>query len=130
MIVIKKFRGDNMNMLELLKECEKAYCEDNYSRLDWACNQILEQQENNETALTYKLYVYCDWRQYHLVFRISDKIHELYPNNYHAYNAEAMAYMAKKEFEKALKCCDEGLKIKDYYWLRMNRIESLMVSLA
>ena len=113
-------------MDELIKECEKAYQEKDYSRLDWVCNQILEQHKNNETALTYKLYIYCDWRQYHLVFSIADQIHMLYPNNYHAYNAKAIVYLGKKEFKKALDCCEEGLKIKDYYWLRINEIEALI----
>ena len=113
-------------MDELIMECEKAYQEKDYSRLDWACNKILEQHKNNETALTYKLYIYCDWRQYHLVFTIADQIHMLYPNNYHAYNAKAIAYLGKKEFKKALDCCREGLKIKDYYWLRINKIEALI----
>ena len=82
-------------MQELLKECEKAYGEHDYSRLSWACNQILKQDKSNETALTYKLYVYCDWRQYHMVFEVADQIQRLYPDNYHAYNAKAMAYSGK-----------------------------------
>ena len=42
-------------MDELIRECEKAYDKKNFSRLDWFCNEILEQQKINETALTYKL---------------------------------------------------------------------------
>ena len=118
--------GDNMTIRDLLNECEKAYGENNYSRLDWACNQILEQHKNNETALTYKLYIYCDWRQYHLVFSVADQIQMFYPDNFHVYNAKAMVYFDKREFEKALECCDDGLKIRGYYWLRKNKIEALI----
>ena len=114
--------GDNMTIQDLLNECEKAYGENNYSRLDWACNQILEQHKNNETALTYKLYIYCGRRKHHLVFSVADQIQMFHPDNFHAYNAKAMVYLDKREFEKALECCDEGLKIRDYYWLRMNKI--------
>ena len=113
-------------MDELIKECEKAYSKKDYSRLDWACNKILENHKNNETALSYKLYIYCDWHQYHLVFRIADKINRLYPNNYHAYNAKAIAYSCKKEFKKSLDSCNKGLEIKDYWWLRINKIEALI----
>lgn len=113
-------------MQELLRECEKAYDEKNFSRLEWLCNEILKQHKNNETALTYKLYIYCDWRQHHLVFSIASRIHMLYPNNYHAYNAEAIVYLDRNEFDKALECCEEGLKIKDYHWLKMNKIEALI----
>ena len=113
-------------MDELIKECEKEYGQENYSRLDWLCNQILEQDRMNETALTYHLYIFCKWSQHHLVFRTAEEIHNAYPDNYHAYNAKAMAHLAKGEFQKALDCCEEGLKIKDYHWLRMNKIEALI----
>ena len=115
-----------MTIQDLLNECEKAYGENNYSRLDWVCNQILEQHKNNETALTYKLYIYCNHRQYHLVFSVADQIQMFHPDNFHVHNAKAMVYLDRKEFEKALECCDEGLKIRDYYWLRMNKIEALI----
>ena len=113
-------------MQELLNECKKAYEEKNFSRLEWACNRILEGDSNNETALTYKLYVYCDWHQHHLVFSIANQIHELYPSNYHAYNAEARAFLNKKEFEEALRSCEKGLEIEDYHRLRVNKIEALI----
>lgn len=113
-------------MQELLNECKKAYEEGNFSRLEWACNRILEEDSNNETALTYKLYVYCDWYQHHLVFSIANQIHELYPNNYHAYNAKTRAFLNKKKFEEALKCCEKGLEIEDYHRLRINKIEALI----
>lgn len=113
-------------MDELIKECEKEYGQENYSRLDWLCNQILEQDRMNETALTYQLYIFCKWRQHHLVFRTAEEIHNAYPDNYHAYNVKAMAHLTKGEFQKALDCCEEGLKIKDYHWLRMNKIEALI----
>lgn len=113
-------------MKELFMEGEIAYGEKDYSRLDWACNRILEHDRDNETALTYKLYICCEWRQHHLVSRIANRIHELYPNNYHAYNAPAAAYLDKMEFKKALKCCEEGLMIKDYNGLKMNKVKSLI----
>jgi tetratricopeptide (TPR) repeat protein len=49
-----------------------------------------------------------------------------YPNNIHVYNAKAIAYLDRAEFDKALECCQAGLKIKDYYWLRANKIEALI----
>ena len=115
-----------MNINELLDECDKSYANKDFSRLNWACSSILEEDKTNETALTYQLYVYCDWRQYHLVFRIANQIRRLYPENYHAYNAEAIVHMEKNEFKEALQCCEEGLKISDYYWLRKNKIEALI----
>ena len=113
-------------MDELINECEKAFKQKDYSRLDWLCNKLLMQDKNNETALTYKLYIYCNWRQYHLVFRISKQIQMHYPDNYHVYNVKARVYLDNHEFEKALKCCERGLKINDNPWLKINKIESLI----
>ena len=115
-----------MNINELLDECDRAYANNDYSRLDWACSSILEEDKTNETALTYRLYIFCDWRQYHLVFRLADKIQRIYPENPHPYNAMAIVHMDKKEFEKALGCCEEGLKIRDHQGLRKNKIEALI----
>lgn len=115
-----------MNIKELLDECDRAYANNDYSRLDWACSSILEEDKTNETALTYRLYIFCDWRQYHLVFRLADKIQRIYPENPHPYNAMAIVHMDKKEFEKALGCCEEGLKIRDHQGLRKNKIEALI----
>lgn len=50
-----------MNIKELLDECDRAYANNDYSRLDWACSSILEEDKTNETALTYRLYIFCDW---------------------------------------------------------------------
>lgn len=116
--------GEIIPIDELINECEKAYCEKNYSKVRWACDRILEQDKTNETALTYD--AYCNWHIYHVIFKITDKIHRLYPDNYHAYNVEALAHMYKNKFEEALECSEMGLKIKDYWWLRKNKIEALI----
>ena len=94
-----------MNINELLDECDKAYVNKDFSRLNWACNCILEKDKTNETALTYQLYVYCEWRQYHIVFRIANQIRRLYPENCHTYNAEAIVHLNKNEFKEALEWC-------------------------
>ena len=36
-----------------------------------------------------------------------------------------MAYYDLGEYEKSLKCCDEGLKIKNFDWLYENKIKAL-----
>ena len=111
-------------MQELLDESKKSFKEKNFSRLQWLCDRILEQDSGNETALTYK--AYCNWRHPHIVFRITDEIHRSYPDNYLSYNADALAFMNKGEFEKALQRCEIGLEIKDHHCLRKNKIESLI----
>lgn len=113
-------------MEELLKQCGKLFAQKDFSALELVSNEILEIDENNEAALTYKLYVYCYMRQFHLVFGVADKIHRLYPQNIHAHNCEAIAYMERKEFEKALECCDKALKINDCNDLKKNKVEALI----
>lgn len=124
--------GENMTIDELLKECEELFNEKNFKRLKWTCIKVLEQDRDNEMALAYHAYVYWDragWfekDEYDHVFEIAEKLHRLYPDNYHAYNVEAMAHLDNGEFERALECCDEGLKIRYYYWLKINRVEALI----
>ena len=116
-----------MSLDELLCESEELFREKNFSRLKWTCIKILEQDKDNEKALTYLAYSYLVREEgYIQILNIVDKIHRLYPDNYQAYNLEAMAYLNKRNFKKALECCDKGLKIKNYYWLKINRIESLI----
>lgn len=110
----------------MIEECRKAYQDHDYSRLDWLCNEILKNDENNPEALTYLLYVYCNARQYHLVFRTADKIRRLNPENSHPYNAEAIVYLNRKEFNNALSSADDGLKISDFEGLRKTRTEALI----
>ena len=117
---------------DLLKECEELFREKNFKRLKWTSIKVLERDRDNEMALAYQAYVYWD-RSYWFeeaerdhVFEISEKLHRLYPDNYHAYNVEAMACLCEGEYERALECTNRGLEIRDYYWLKINRIEALI----
>ena len=83
-----------MSVEELLCESEELFRKKNFSRLKWVCINILQQDSDNEKALTYLAYSYFTRNDgYMEVYNIADKIHSLYPDNYHAYNLEAMAYL-------------------------------------
>ena len=116
-----------MTMEELLGESEELFRQKNFSKLKWTSIKILELDSDNEKALTYLAYSYLPRDESDdTVLNIADKIHRLYPGNFHAYNLKAIIYLSQGNYKKALECCDEGLKIKDYYWLRINRIEALI----
>ena len=97
----------------MLEECKKAYEDLDYSKLARLCEEILKKDENNQKALTYLMYAYCDFGQYHLVLRTADKILRLNPKNSHPYNCKAMVHLVRGEYNKALLLADEGLKIAD-----------------
>ena len=92
-----------MPIEELLCESEELFREKNFSKLKWTCIKILEQDKDNEKALTYLAYSYWARKGYYeQVLNITDKIHRLYSDNYHAYNLEAMTYLKEKTLKKRL----------------------------
>ena len=130
-----------MSKEEILNECEDVFEKEDYSlldylcritlgeddnglgaHLDYLCRNALEEDENNLIALNYKAFR-CPNR---LSFPILDRILEMDPDNYFAYNTKALSYINDENYEEALKCSEKGLKIKDDEWLRRNRIEALI----
>lgn len=112
-------------MDNLLEKCEKLYGHDEHA-LERLCNEILESDNDNEIALSYKAAVYCNWHQYHLAIDLLEKIHALYPQNYWAFYTASCMYMGKKDFENALLSCNEGLAIKSINPLKINKISALL----
>ena len=110
----------------MLEECKKAYEDRDYSKLARLCEEILKKDENNQKALTYLMYAYCDFGQYNLVLRTADKIRRLNPKNSHPYNCEAMVHLVRGEYKNALLLADEGLKIAESQNLKKTRIEALI----
>lgn len=110
----------------MLEECKKAYEDHDYSKLARLCEEILKKDENNQKALTYLMYAYCDFGQYHLVLRTADKIRRLNPKNSHPYNCEAMVHLVRGECKNALLSADEGLKIAESQNLKKTRTEALI----
>ena len=112
-------------MDEITRKCMNAYEKRDYQTLKGLCEEILESDENSETALSFKLYVHREYRQYHLLFKASDKIRKLYPENVHPYRTEAMAYLDLGEYENALKSCNDGMKIRNSDSFKKMKTEAL-----
>lgn len=116
-----------MSIEGLLEECEKSFKSRNFERLEFFCEEALEQDGDNVIALNYKAFFESFYHSnYYLSLSILGHVHDLDSNDYHSYNIEAFAHMKEKRYEEALESCEKGLKIKDYYWLRRNRVESLI----
>lgn len=105
-----------MTIQNLLNECDCAYDEKDFKKLIGLCGEILKKDPDNQTALSYKSISYCFLNQPQKALEIL-KAGKLYPDNYYHKNITAMAYYDLGEYEKSLKCCEEGLKIKDFDWL-------------
>ncbi len=115
-----------MNKKKLLMECEDAYLEHDYRRLIELCDEILEADEKNPIAISYKSIAYCFLNQPQKAADILKEAIRLYPNNYYMNNNIAMAYYDLGEYEESLKYCEKGLAIKDFRWLYENKIKALI----
>ena len=130
-----------MSKEEILKECEDVFEKQDYSlldylcritlgeddnglgsHLDYLCRKVLAEDKDNIVALNYRAFRCPN----HLSFPILNRILEMDPDNYFAYNTKAMSYINEEDYEESLKCSEKGLKIKDYDWLRRNKIEALI----
>ena len=115
-----------MTIQDLLDKCEKAYFQDDFKRLLKLSDEVLSIDSKNQIAIGYKSISLCFLNQPKKALEILQKAIELYPNNYYLKNNEAIAYYELGDYENSLKCCEEGLKIKDFDWLCENKIKALL----
>ena len=118
--------GDNMTIQDLLNECECAYDEKDFKKLMELCDEVFKKDPDNQIAIGYKSISCCFLNQPQKALEILNGAVKLYPDNYYYKNISAMAYYDLGEYEKSLKCCVEGLKIKEFDWLYENKIKALL----
>ena len=105
--------GDNMNIQDLLDKCETTYLIRDFKKLIKLSDEILKKDQDNPIAISYKSISYCFLNQPKKALELLKQANKVHPNNYYHKNISAMAYYDLGEYEKSLKCCDEGLKIKN-----------------
>ena len=115
-----------MNLKDQLSECEKLYRIEDFKELLRKSDEILEEHPENQSALGYKGISHCFLDEYDKALEILNKGVELYPKNYYLKNNLAMVYYDLGEYEKSLKLCEEGLMIKGFDWLYVNKIKALL----
>lgn len=116
-----------MTVQELLDKCDDTYYfEKDYEKLIGLCDEILKEDSDNQIAISYKSISFCFLNQPEKALEILMEAAGLYPKNYYHKNIAAMAYYDLGEYEKSLRCCEEGLKIKDFDWLFKNKIKALL----
>ena len=118
--------GDNMTIQDLLNKCEWAYDEKDFNKLIGLCDEVFKKDSDNPIAISYKSISYCFLNQPEKTLEILKEASKLHPNNYYHKNISAMAYYDLGEYEKSLKCCEEGLKINEFDWLYENKIKALL----
>ena len=118
--------GDNMTIQNLLNKCENAYIEKDFKKLIGLCDEVFKKDSDNPIAVSYKSISYCFSNQPEKALEILNEASKLHPNNHYHKNIAAMAYYDLGEYEKSLKCCCEGLNIKEFDWLYENRIKALL----
>lgn len=117
---------DKMNLKEQLKKCDRVYALRDYKALLKLSDEILERYPDNQTALGYKGISHCFLGQYDEAKDTLEKAIERHPKNFYLKNNLAMVYYDLGQYEKSLKCCEEGLKINDFDWLYENKIKALL----
>ena len=115
-----------MNLKEQLEQCDELYGNNDYEGLIRKCDEILEECPDNQNAMGYKGISHCFLDEYDEALEILEKAVELHPTNYYLKNNLAMVYYDLGEYEKSLKLCDEGLKIKEFDWLSINKLKALI----
>ena len=115
-----------MNIQDLLDKCEITYLIRDFKKLIKLSDEILKKDQDNPIAISYKSISYCFLNQPKKALELLKQANKVHPNNYYHKNISAMAYYDLGEYEKSLKCCDEGLKIKNFDWLYENKIKALL----
>lgn len=115
-----------MTIQDLLDKCKNAYDAKDFKRLMELSDEVLKKNPDNQTAISYKSISYCFSNQPEKALEILDGAGMLYPDNHYHKNISAMAYYDLGEYEKSLKCCEDGLNIKDFDWLYENKIKALI----
>ncbi|MCQ2970793.1 hypothetical protein SAMN05216439_0161 [Methanobrevibacter gottschalkii] len=115
-----------MSVKELLKECGFLYFKEDYKNLLIKCEEVLKIDEKNPIALNYKAIAFYYFDMDDIALKILNDTQKLYPKNYYTLSIKSLVYIALKEYRKALDCCNEGLKIKNFDLLEINKIKALI----
>lgn len=115
-----------MNLENQLKECDKLYGLKDFKGLSKKCDEILEKHPDNQNAIGYKGISQLLSGNPDEARKTLERGVEMYPDNYYLKNNLSMAYYGLREYEKSLKCCEEGLKIKSFDRLWENKIKALI----
>lgn len=114
------------HLKKLLEDCDYAYFCDDFKRLIRLCDEILKIDPDCPNAIGYKSVAYCFLNMPEKTVEILTEAIERFPENYYMKNNIAMAYYDLGQYEKSLKYCEEGLKIKNFDWLEENKIKALI----
>ena len=115
-----------MNLENQLNECDKLYCRQDFKGLSEKCDRILEKHPDNQKAIGYKGISQLYLGKLDEALETLERGVETYPENHYLKNNLSMVYYDLGEYEKSLKCSEEGLKIKDFDWLWENKIKALL----
>ncbi|WP_407376858.1 tetratricopeptide repeat protein [Methanobrevibacter sp.] len=115
-----------MNLEKELEECGELYNIDEFEKLIEKCDEILGQYPDNHNAMGYKGIALCFLDRYDDALLILKRAIRLYPDIYYLYNNIAMVYYDIEDYETSLEYCEKGFEIKDFSWLRQNKLKNLV----
>lgn len=115
-----------MSKEKLLDKIEYLYGKGEYKNLIRACDELLEIERDEPAALNYKAIALYFLKRYDEALELLDYNLKLHPKNPYVLNNKALVFIALQKYSEALELCEEGLKYKDFDWLMINKIESLI----
>ena len=102
-----------LSIEKLLKDCKDLFKSENYEDSISYCNQILDSDPKNETALDYKSMALFYLERYDESLDCLNMALKIYPNNGSMWNTKAGIMFNLEKYEDAIKCFDSSLGCGD-----------------
>ena len=98
-----------LSVEKLLKNCKDLFKSENYEDSLCYCNQVLDLDSKNETALDYKSMALFYLERYNESLNCLNFALEIYPNNGSMWNTKAAIMFNFEKYEDAIQCFDSSL---------------------
>lgn len=95
----------------LLEECERLYRENDYLGVIDVCNEILETDLNNQTAISYKSKCLYLLDEHEEALKLLNNAIVLYPSNYRYFYIKAEVLIELEEYDRAIECFERVFEI-------------------
>lgn len=111
---------------DLLDQCMNEEFLKNWEKVIELTDEIFKISPDNPIAIGYKSFAFINLKRYGDAMKLLEYGCKLYPENYYLKNNSAILYYEMGDYEKSLKFCEEGLRIKKFEDLIENKLKALI----